>query len=517
MVATPHHLASIASLDVLRDGGSAVDAAICAAATLGVVLPHMTGIGGDAFWLVHASGAERPVAIDGSGPSGATVNPDRFAGEAAIPLRGPRAALTVPGAVDSWGVAHRRWGRLPLTRLLEPAIAYARHGAPVSEDLAKWIDDRASVLRDDPGSSSLFLAADAPIAAGSRLEQAALADTLEAIARRGPRHFYEATAASIVRCLDAAGGMLRTDDFAAYRAFEVEPISVRYRNCVAWQAPPPSQGIAGLMILSFLDGIDLAGAGDGSFDYYHALIQAIKWAFRKRDAHLTDPRFHAIPTADLLDPALARAERDRWLADPSLTQDSPPSGDDTVFIATADGEGNAVGLVQSLYFDFGAAVLDPASGVLLQNRGSYFSLDPRHPNVLAPRKRSASTLMTGILYRSGAPYFVHGTQGGEVQAQTNASLVSRVVDFGLDPQRAIEAPRVLYGRSWEDSANQLLVESAVGDDVLGALRARGHPAAVAPWPSPRMGTAQAIRVKSASRAFHEGGADPRGEGIALGW
>lgn len=517
MVATPHYLASVASLDVLRDGGSAVDAAICAAAVLGVVLPHMTGIGGDAFWLVHARGAERPVAIDGSGPSGAAVDLSCFAGEAAIPLRGPRAALTIPGAVDSWAMAHRRWGRLPLARLLDPAIAYARNGAPVCDDLAQWIVDRAALLCDDSGSSSLFFAAGAPLPAGSRLEQRALGDTLDAIARFGSRHFYDATAASIVRYLDARGGMLRTADFAQYRAFEVEPISVRYRDCIAWQAPPPSQGIAGLMILSFLGGIDLARAGDDSADYYHALIQAIKWAFRKRDAHLTDPRFHAIPIADLLDPARARAERDLWLADPSIVQASPPSGGDTVFIATADREGNAVGLVQSLYFDFGAAVLDPESGVLLQNRGSYFSLDPTHPNVLAPGKRSASTLMSGMLYRGGAPYLVHGTQGGEVQPQTNASLVTRVVDFGMDVQRAIEARRVLYGRSWEDSAKQLLVESDVGDDVPAALRARGHPAELAVWPSPRMGTAQAIRLKGTWSAFHEGGADPRGEGIALGF
>ncbi|MGE5087980.1 MAG: gamma-glutamyltransferase [Candidatus Levyibacteriota bacterium] len=517
MVATPHHLASVAALDVLREGGSAVDAAVCAAATLGVVLPHMTGLGGDAFWMIHTPGARAPLAINGSGPCGASIGLADFAGRSEIPARGPRAAITVPGGVDSWRLAHARAGRLPLARLLEPAIGYARDGFAVSSDLARWTADSSAALRDDPGASALFLPNGRPLRAGERLVQAALAKTLADIATGGPRHYYEATAASIVGYLLARGGLLTTGDFAGYAASEVEPISVAYRDCRAWQLPPPSQGVAGLLILSFLDGIDLRRAGDGSAEYFHALIQAIKWSFRKRDACLCDPRFGDVPVARLLDPALAAAERGEWLADPALQQRSRRSGSDTVFIATADADGNAVGLVHSLYFDFGAAVLDPGSGVLLQNRGSFFSLDPGHPNVLAPGKQTASTLMSGMVYRDGAPYLVHGTQGGEVQPQTNTSIVTRVLDFGLDVQQAIEAPRVLHGRSWGDAADQLLIESSVPPGVVEALRERGHPAEAAGWPHPRMGTAQAIRLKGAWGEFLEGGADPRGEGLALGF
>src|SRR5690606_28759024 len=215
-----------------------------------------------------------------------------------------------------------------------------------------------------------------------------------------------------------------------------------------YQVPPPSQGIAGLLILNFLEGLDLSGVEPDSPAYYHATIQAIKWAFSKRDRYLTDPDFFDIPLEKLLDPALANAERDAWMRDASLTHENRAGGSDTTFISIADQYGNAVGLVQSLYFDFGSCVADPVSGVLLQNRGSFFSLQPDHPNVLQPGKQSASTLMSGMLFKDGRPYLVYGTQGGEVQPQTQTAVVTRVVDFGLDVQQAIDAPRVLYGRSW---------------------------------------------------------------------
>lgn len=519
MVATPHYLASAASLDVLREGGSAVDAAICAAATLGVVLPHMTGIGGDAFWLIHNAGARAPFAINGSGCCGGSISLSDFAGRSEIPARGPLSAITVPGAVDSWRIAHEQFGRLPLARLLEPAICYARDGIAVSADLHYWINESRDALHADAGSDALFFRDGQPRAPGDRLKQGSLAETLYGIARHGTRHYYEVAAQSIVHYLRNHGGLLAAEDFARYRARVVEPIAVAYRGYTAYQMPPPSQGIAGLLILQFLNGVDLAGFGDGTSDYYHALIQAIKWAFGKRDKWLSDPAFVDIPLDTLLDPALAERERGAWLSDSALDHLSRRTGSDTVFIATADADGNAVGLVQSLYFDFGAAVLDPDSGVLLQNRGSFFALDPAHPNVLAPGKQPASTLMSGMLFRDGEPYLVHGTQGGEVQPQTNASLVTRVVDFGLNVQQAIEAPRVLYGRSWGDAANKLLLESAAGAETLQRLRSFGHPVEPAPWPYPRMGTAQAIRLKGAWQrgAFLEGGADPRGEGLALGF
>lgn len=517
MVATPHYLASLVALDILKEGGSAVDAALGAAAALGSVLPHMTGIGGDAFWLIHDGASGRLSGINGSGTAARVADLAAYKGCKEIPARGPRAAITVPGAVDSWRLAHDRFGRLPLGRLLAPAIDYAQAGAPVSAGLAAWIVESAAALGEDAGAAAVFLPGGAALREGRRLAQPQLARSLSLIAQRGPRAFYDEVGASIARYLAHRGGLLAAEDFALYRAAWVEPVSVRYRDCTAFQLPPPSQGLAGLLILNFLAGLDLAALGDGSSAYFSALIQAIKWAFRKRDTWLTDPHFLDIPMAELLDPATASRERPAALAAIARKTRSRKTGSDTVFIATADAEGNAVGLVQSLYFDFGAAVLDPDSGVLLQNRGSFFSLDAAHPNVLAPGKQSASTLMAGMLFRDGRPYLVHGSQGGEVQPQTNAALVTRVVDFGLNVQQAIEAPRLLYGRSWGDSANNLLVETRKGDDAVAGLVRMGHPADEVAWPHARMGTAQAIRLNPAVGGFFEGGADPRGEGLALGY
>lgn len=517
MVATAHYLATGAALDILKEGGTAVDAAICAASTMSVVLPHMIGIGGDAFWMIHDARSNTLSALNGSGYCGKRITLDDFRGFDAIPNRGPLSAITVPGAVDSWDLAHQRLGTMPFSRLLEPAIRYARQGVPVTSDVSQWIAHDADDFRADPGAAGVFLNNGAPYQPGDRLKQIALGRTLEQIAAHGPRHFYEHTARSIVSYLQSRGGLLTHEDFSEYHARWVKPISTTYRGFQAYQVPPPSQGMAGLLILNFLDGLDLSGLNFNSPEYYHAMIQAIKWAFNKRDKYLTDPDFLSIPLEQLLDPSLANTERAAWLADTARTHENRPGGSDTTFVSIADKYGNAVGLVQSLYFDFGSCVVDPESGVLLQNRGSFFSLDPAHPNVLAPGKQSASTLMSGMLYKEGKPYMVYGTQGGEVQPQTQTSLVTRVVDFGLDVQAAIEAPRVMYGRSWGDASNKLLLESAAPAATFDALRAKGHPLEAAQWPYPRMGTAQAIRLPGPWSPFFEGGADPRGEGVALGF
>lgn len=517
MVATAHYLGSDAALDVLKQGGSAVDAAICAAATLGVVLPHMIGIGGDAFWLIYDAASNKVHAINGSGPCGRQVSVDGYAAEAGIPHRGPRAAITVPGAVDSWRLAHERFGRLPMAPLMERAIAYARNGMPVSDDLSNWIHEDQAALGSDPGAADVFLDRGKAYAPGARLTQQALAATLERIAADGPRSFYDVSGHSIAAYLQQRAGSLSAEDFADYRARWVDPISTRYRDFDAYQLPPPSQGIAGLLILNFLEGIDLRRLGPDSAQFYHALIQATKWAFDKRDRHLCDPLFGDVPIPELLAPSLISAERAAWLDDAHRTTSSPPSGSDTTFICVADAAGNAVGLVQSLYFDFGACVVDPQSGVLLQNRGCFFSLDPSHPNCLKPGKQSASTLMSGMLLKHGLPYLVYGSQGGEVQPQAQTALLTRIVDFDFDIQSALDAPRLLYGRSWGDVSSQLLLEGNAPEAVFAALQQRGHPLKKVQWPHSRMGTAQAIRLKGPWSDFFEGGADVRGEGIALGF
>jgi len=517
MVATAHYLGSGAALDALRQGGTAVDAAIAAAATMSVVLPHMIGIGGDAFWLIYDARSRKVHALNGSGPAGRNVTTALYAGEKTIPHRGPRAAITVPGAVDSWRLAHERFGRLPMDRLLDRAIGYARDGAPVTNDTSNWIAADRDHLAADPGSADIFLHHGAAPAPGARLRQAALAKTLERIAAEGPRAFYTRAGRSIAAYLKAQGGYLTEDDFLDYHARWVDPVTTRYRGYDAYQLPPPSQGMAGLLILNFLEGIDLGQLGSNSPAFYNALIQATKWAFQKRDRHLCDPLFGEVPLHELLAPSLVAAERSDWLDNTARAVLSPASGSDTTFICTADEEGNAVGLVQSLYFDFGACVTDPDTGVMLQNRGSFFSLDSAHPNALLPGKQSASTLMSGMLLKNGIPYLVYGSQGGEVQPQAQTALVTRVVDLGMDVQNALDAPRLLYGRSWGDDGNKLLLEASAPQAVFDGLRAKGHPVEAVEWPHTRMGTAQAIRMKGPWSEFFEGGADVRGEGVALGF
>ncbi|WP_298225241.1 gamma-glutamyltransferase [Acidocella sp.] len=517
MVATPHYLGSGAALNVLRDGGNAIDAAITAAATLGTVLPHMTGIGGDAFWLIYDAKSNSLHGIDGSGPAGRNVSPGRFDRSQGIPERGAASSLTVPGAVDSWRLAHSRFGSLPLKRLLEPAIDYAREGTPVTAGIAGWIRASKPALLDDPGSSAIFLKNGGEPKQGDRLFQHALAKTLTDIGTHGCRFFYDKTALDITNYLQSRGGMLSVEDFSKYQAEWVDPISVKYRNYEAFQLPPPSQGIAGLMMLNYLQHTNISEHEYDSPEYYNLLLNAIRWALERRDRWLTDPKFLDIPIKQLLDSHEAEIAVRGGMATPEAPPMENRLGKDTAFIATADADGNAVGLVQSLYYDFGAAVLDPETGVLLQNRGAGFSLDPSHPNVLAPGKKSATTLMAGMLFRDGKPYMVHGTQGGDVQAQTNASLVTRVVDFNLNVQQAIEAPRILFGRSWGDAADQLLIETRAGDSASDMVSPEGRKATGVAWPHPRMGTAQAIRLSNSGNSFLEGGADPRGEGIALGF
>ena len=517
MVATAHYLGTDAALDVLKQGGTAVDAALAAAATMSVVLPHMIGLGGDAFWLIYDASTRAVHAINGSGPAGCGASIASFSGRSAIPHRGPLSAITVPGAVDSWRLAHERFGRLPLMRLFDRAIGCARGGAPVSADLSAWIRADHDHLSADPGASAIFLPGGKVPGAGERLRQPALAATLERMVANGPHAFYDDAGRGIAGYLQSLGGLLIAEDFASYRAQWVEPVTTRYRGFEACQLPPPSQGMAGLLILNFLDGIDLGRFGPDSPAYYNALIQATKWAFGKRDRYLCDPRFGDVPLRELLAPSLAAAERADWLDASQRATTSPASGSDTTFICTADSEGNAVGLVQSLYFDFGACVADPETGVMLQNRGSFFSLDPEHPNALQPGKQSASTLMSGMLLKDERPYLVYGSQGGEVQPQAQTALVTRLIDFGFNVQQALDAPRLLYGRSWGDDGNKLLLESSAQPKIFEGLRALGHPVESVVWPHARMGTAQAIRLKGPWSEFYEGGADVRGEGIALGY
>lgn len=522
MVASPHYLASAAGLRVLQDGGNAVDAAIAVNAALAVVYPHMTGAGGDAFWLTYDARAGGVHALNGSGRavSGADRDFFRTRGHTAIPTRGPLAAVTVPGAVDSWCAAHERFGALPLARTLEPAIGYARDGYAVCASHADCLHQVGDMLAQYGGTRTALLPGGRPPRAGDVVRLPELAETLEAVAEKGRAGFYEGpVAAEIAASVQRAGGLLTIEDLAGHRSDWVEPVSTTYRGYDCYQHPPNSQGFAHLMMLNILEGYDVAGMGDGTAEYLHALVEATKLAFADRDRHLTDPDFGDIPLADLLSKDYAAELRER--IDPARADGPSPAGapaGDTTCSVVVDRDGNAVSVIQSLYHECGSGFVAGDSGVLLQNRGSFFSLDDEHVNRLEPGKRTSHTLMPGMLVRDGRPLMVYGAMGGEGQPQTSTALVTRVVDFGYEIQRAIDGPRWLFGRTWGEETRDLRVESRFSDTVLAGLGDRGHPVRVVDEWDGVMGHAQGIHLdRSRGDVVLMGGADARGEGIALGW
>ncbi|WP_051790912.1 gamma-glutamyltransferase [Amycolatopsis jejuensis] len=516
MVSSPHYLASAAGLAVLRDGGSAVDAAIAVNATLGVVYPHMTGPGGDAFWLVYDRNADRVRALNGSGRAVAGANRELFrsAGLREIPARGPLSVVTVPGAVDSWCTAHADHGRLPLARLLSPAIDYARNGYPVSAGQSRYTAGAAQVLGADPLTERTMLPDGRIPRPGDLLRLPLLADTLQTVADQGRNGFYEgAVAAEIAAAVQRAGGLLTAADLAAHRSVWSEPISTTYRGHQCYQHPPNSQGLAHLMVLNILENFPLADLDDRGAEYVHLVVEATKLAFTERDRYCADPEFGEFPVGDLLSKEFAADLGGRIGAVARPPHGVPARiGQDTTCTVVVDGDGNAVSVIQSLYHEFGSAVTAGRSGVLLQNRGSSFSLDDMQPNRLEPGKRPFHTLMPGMVFRGGKPFLVYGTMGGEGQPQTSTALVTRVVDFGRDVQSAIDAPRWLYGRTWGEQRRDLRLESRL--PVGETLAAQGHPVRTVAAFDDVMGHAQAIRVNDDVLA---GGADPRGEGLALGW
>lgn len=534
MVATPHYLASASGLDALRRGGSAVDAAIAANATLCVAYPHMAGLGGDGFWLIAGGPAEGVQALDASGPAAQKASRDYYRQQGIadrMPARGPLAALTTPGAVDGWRIAHERFGKLPWDSLFADAITYAEKGVAITRSLADWLAQDAEILAQDAGMAATFLSGGRPEREGALLVQAQLAETFRALATEGARAgFYEGDVARRICAGIAPGGSpLTPDDFASYRARWVDPISGRYRGHDIFQMPPSTQGFSALQILHLLDGFDVRSWGEGSADYYHHIVEAVKLAFADRDEWLTDPEAVDIPLDHLLSAAYADERRrlissDRALApdelEPGLRfgqrRDRPAAEGDTIYLCTADSDGLVVSMIQSIYHDFGAAVMGGDTGVILQNRGSFFSLDGAHPNCLEPGKRTFHTIIPAMMLKDGQPVLAYGSMGGEGQPQTQAAMLTRMVDFGFDVQQAIEAPRWLMGRTWGMESHDLWLESRISDETARELRLRGQPVKMVGQWDGTLGHAQAIRIDRATGLL-EGGADPRGDGAAMGY
>ena len=531
MVTTPHYLASGAGLDVLRRGGNAVEAAIAASAVLAVVYPQMCTLGGDAFWLVWDASQKKLAGINASGRAGLGATREAYLarGRRRIPARGWLACCTVPGLVSGWekawelaeGMRRHAMGGASWPSLFEDALAYCREGFPVSSSLAFWLKaDTASAgprLQQDPGFAACFMPDGRRLGQGDVLRQPDLAETLERIVRGGPREFYEGSIASrIASAMQAKGGLLAFEDFRRHRADFVAPLRVGYRGFEACNLPPNTQGMASLGILNILENFDVAGLGEGTADYCHLLVEATKLAFADRDRWLTDPDFQDIPLDFLLSKEHGREQAGRV----DMARAMPfgnaldPAGD-TVWFGTMDRWGSAVSLIQSVYYDFGSGVVPEGTGVLLQNRGCYFSLDPRHVNCLEPGKRTFHTLNPAMLLKDGRPWLVYGTMGGEGQPQTQAAVATRIVDFGMSPQEAVDAPRWVYGRTWGADSSALRLESRFGRDIAVELARRGHEVKSAEPYDSAMGHAGAILADAAAGVM-QGAADPRSDGLACG-
>ena len=517
MHVAPHHLAAQAGRDVLRDGGNAVEAMVAAAAAIAVVYPHMNALGGDGFWLIHEPG-KMPVAIDACGPAAALADRSFYAGLDAIPSRGPKAALTVAGTVSGWARALEvaaPWGRaLPLPRLLSDAIRHAQDGVGVSVSQSQLTRQKLEGLKSAPGFAQTYLVNGEPPAVGHLLKQPALGQTLATLAERGLDDFYRGSLAERMGAeLARVGSPVRTSDLASYQAQIVQALAVRLNDATVYNLPPPTQGLAALMILGLFERLGVA-EGEG-FAHLHGLVEATKRAFRVRDRVVTDPGRLPAPAQSFLDPAAldalaAQIDRQRALPWPDVAAPG-----DTIWMGAIDRQGRAVSFIQSVYWEFGSGVVLQDTGVCWQNRGTSFSLDPKALNSLAPGRKPFHTLNPSLALFDDGRVMPYGTMGGEGQPQTQAAVFTRYVRFGQPLQQAVSAPRWLLGRTWGDVSTSLKLENRFAPGLVQSLRDAGHAVEVLDEAfSDTMGHAGAL-VRHPNGLI-EGAADPRSDGVAAG-
>ncbi len=524
LIATSQPLASAAGLRVLQQGGNAFDAAVTAAAVLAVVEPTMNGVGGDLFALVYDAKTKQVRALNASGRAPARATPEEFRrrGLDAIPYRG-ELSVSVPGVVDGWSELLARYGTIPLARALEPAIGYARDGYPVSEIIANQWQDAAPMLARDSAAAATFLPGGHAPAAGDVFKNPDLAATLEQIARGGRDAFYKGPIAkAIADDMRQRNALLGEADFAANHPDWVAPISTTYRGYDVLELPPNTQGVVALEMLNILEGYDLRAMGQNSAAYLHLLVEATRMAFADRDAWLADAG--AVP-GEALKRMLSKdfaAERRREfdpdhaaaaytpLALPGFAQapeEHPQAHGDTIYMTVADRDGNVVSLIQSIFEAFGSGIVAGRTGIVLHNRGALFTLQPGHPNLIAPGKRPFHTLVPAMVLKDQKPWLSFGVMGGDMQPQGHVQVLLNLIDFGMNIQEAGEAPRFRH------SAAGLALESAISPEARFGLSRRGHSIVTQIG---MFGGFQGILFDQRSGVMM-GGSDPRKDGLAIGY
>ena len=519
MVATSQPLASQVGLDVLKRGGNAVDASVAIAAVLNVTEPNMTGVGGDAFMMIYSSRTKKLEGLNASGRAPRALNLEYFTSRriTQMPTTGMEP-VTVPGAFDGWVTLLDKHGTLKLADLLAPAIGYADNGFPVMEKTAADWEPEVPRLKLTPAAASTYLVNGGAPQPGTMFVQKNLARTLRTLARGGRDAFYRGEIArAIVDYCRKNGGFLTMEDFASQKSEWVEPISTIYRGHTLYELPPNGQGLTALLLLNMLDGMDLTSLRTQPGLYYHTLIEATKIAFADRNRYIADPAFAKVPVKELL--SKDYAARRRALIDPAKAIDSPAYGDlrigsDTTYFTVVDKDRNAVSFINSIFSAFGSAIVAGETGIVLQNRGAGFSLEPNHPNRIEPGKRPFHTLIPAMVFKDGQLSVSYGVMGGDVQAQGHVQLLVNLIDRGLNLQQAIDAPRVRY-----ISGRGVMMEDELTAPVIGDLIQRGHER-VLPGTGlthrALMGGGQAIMIDPATGTLL-GASDSRKDGMALGW
>ena len=510
MAATSHPLATLTAIEILRAGGNAVDAAVAACAAQGVVEPQSTGIGGDCFALYAPGGRVPPVAVNGSGraPAAASVEWFRAQGIDAIGFESAHA-VTVPGALGTWEWLLEQHGSMGLDAVLQPAIRYAEEGFVVHSRVAHDWAANADKLRTCENARAIYLPGGRAPRAGALHRLPALAETLRLIAKEGARAFYRgAIADEIATHVAAHGGLMTADDLAAFAPQEVAPISTNYRGHDIYECPPNGQGVIALLILNILEGFDLAGLDPVGAERLHLEAEATRLGYRDRAALVADPDAVDVPTDALLSTRYADAMRRHIGTERAMPAELPPgypAHGDTVYLTVVDGDGNAISFINSLFAAFGSGLCTP-SGVVLQNRGASFVIDPDHPNGIAGGKRPMHTIIPGMVGEGEHATMPFGVMGGHFQACGHAHFLTNMIDYGMDPQAALDCPRAFH------FGGVLALETTIADETAQALAALGHDVA---WAGVPHGGGQAIRIDRESGVL-SGGSDPRKDGCALG-
>lgn len=524
MAATSQPLATQVALDILKKGGSAMDAAIAANAVLGLVEPASCGIGGDIFAIVWDAKTKKLYGFNGSGRSPKALDRDYFVERDMdyIPFTGP-LPVSVPGCVDGWFEMHKKFGKLEMQEVLTPAIKYAREGFPVSEVIAYEMSTSAARRAKLPGFKDTYMPGGSTPRKGEIFKNPDLGNTYEKIAKGGRDAFYKGDIAKTIdRYMKKHGGMLRYEDMAAHTSNWVDPVSTNYRGYNVWELPPNGQGTAALQMLNILEAYDIRSMGFGSADYLHVLTEAKKLAYEDRAKFYADPEFNKLPTEELI--SKAYADKRRALISLDEAADAYPAGEiesgNTTYLTVADKDGNMVSLIQSIYAVFASGMVPDDLGFVLQNRGQMFNVkDPDHFNVLEPGKRPFHTIIPAFITKDGKPWVSFGLMGGAVQPQGHAQIVVNLVDFDMGLQEAGDAPRMRHAGSSQPTGTvmtgggTLNLESGFDYKAIRELRKKGHTISFAVG---IYGGYQAIKYDAKNKVYY-GASESRKDGQAAGY